>query len=87
MQPVNLIQDLYSYVRLAVGCLGVFFGLAYVVHLPDPAQASLWEKILGVIIGGVGLAVALNETAYVGARFLAGFLKAPPENRNEQPER
>lgn len=80
MHSDNLLQNLYSYLRLAAGSCAVFFGLA-ILGSQKPGELS-WQ---GIVVGGIGLALALNETAYVGARFLAGFLKPPPPESPTEP--
>lgn len=53
----------YSYARLVTASAMAFWGLWLLLR-------SSMEPILGIVIGGVGLAVALIETAYVFARFM-----------------
>jgi hypothetical protein len=56
----------YSYLRLGTACLLVFGGLAVLL------QPEVGARItgVGVVLGGVGLAVALQETALLGARYI-----------------
>jgi len=61
-------ETVFSYLRLVVGCSGMFTGVALLMH------GSEQSRVYGIILGGVGLAVALHETAYVIARFVRGNL-------------
>ncbi len=70
MHADTLGKTLYSYLRLVVGALGVFLGLAVVL------KSDEWWW--GVVAGGLGLALALHEAAYVCARYTAAFTRTPP---------
>jgi len=61
-------ETVFSYLRLVVGCGSAFLGLAVIIHGSEDYR---WT---GIILGGVGGAMALNETAYVIARFVRGNL-------------
>jgi hypothetical protein len=52
----------YSYFRLWVACTLVFWGLSLLF--------VSGEGFLGVCFGGVGLAVSLQETAQLTARYM-----------------
>jgi hypothetical protein len=97
MHSDNLAQNLFSYARLGVGCCAFVGGAYHAWYQPwhqavvgrapgasaeQVAQiAQLVPEWGGVIIAGIGLALALHETAYIGARFLASFLKPPPSGQ------
>ena len=57
-------QTLYSTLRLAAGCWALLGGIG-LMNSPD-----LQYQVLGIVVGGMGMAVALQETAFVYARFM-----------------
>ena len=61
-------DTILSYLRLVVASWLFVGGLAvqFWPSVPDGA------RIAGVVLGGIGFAVALHETAYVVARFNRG---------------
>lgn len=63
-------DTVYSYARLVVGSSFMFWGLQ--MSLRSQAEAS---SSFGILLSGIGLAVALHETAYVAAR----YTRAPQE--------
>lgn len=81
MQPESLIQNAFSYLRLLAGSCAVFLGLVIIFYRVNKEDPYWWT---GVLIAGIGLAAALQETAYVGARFLAAFLRPAPEDTPDQ---
>jgi hypothetical protein len=71
MHAETLGKTLYSYLRLVAGSVGVFFGL-FAIRTTDAWGGG------GVIVGGLGLALALHEAAYVCARYTAAYSRTPP---------
>lgn len=57
-------QTLFSTLRLTAGCWALFLGLVLV------SSADLQPNVWGVVVGGMGLALTLHETAFIHARFM-----------------
>jgi hypothetical protein len=73
MHAETLGKTVYSYLRLIAGSIGIFLGIRMTLRYDD------W--VWGVLIAGLGLALALHESAYICACYTGNFVKspAPPE--------
>lgn len=71
---------LFSILRLWLGCFGLLLGISWAFG-PVPSVPWVWQtdlstlRILGLAIGSAGLAMTLQEVAYIHSRFMRGTEK------------
>ena len=63
-------RTLFSLARLVAGCFALIYGISW-TFMPariEPETGNL--RIYGMIVAALGLAMTLQETAYIHSRFM-----------------
>lgn len=62
-------RTVFSSIRLCLGCFALLLGISWIFG-PNVDPTSL--HISGLIVGAAGLALTLQETAFIHSRFMRG---------------